>query len=1306
MRAVAAVLAVIVAASAFAQNITSLSGLYVPPATGKSVHKALFPLTKATADTIVKQTSRSHAFNAYQGLNHTFPTENDYGLPLIGTGLPVNIVGSNVYGPVQKVGGFDVHSFSVKSEDAHGLRVKIELHQLREGEELWQINPRSGESQGPFTRADDVFGGVWLPTVFNDEVILAVRTLEPNPPIVAVTMLTHHFRSLASMPAQRLKQSLPDPLDCRVNVNCEEPGEDNVITQLASGAAQVLIINPITGLAGLCSAALINSFETQEAIVQAVQDGGPVFADVEPLLSSANHCFDYQAGVTAEQVAEASEVLWDFQFDVCIPGVEDVCDLRSKLIGVNACGTPEDLLVTLGFLSFEELETFLLEEYVPSECPEFEPVVPMDDEEDMEEEANPAKSGGERLPKQDDPDPDPEEDPLEQLEPVEVIEQIIEQCFPVFPVGPPQILPRDPIECMVERDFILDGALLRLATITNGYDGRFFAGWTRELPEPGEPFLNVSHPAGDPKKYVEGFITQTGQETPVNYGDAGIIINEEQIRTANTFGTGQGGSSGSALYVIRDGEPLIVGNLTSGRFGSLQDLCALVGTGETVNGWASLPAFLPQITPWLLNTRPLNCDEAALLPDSDRREFRTLRHLRALPDPDTNSVVLTWDATEVNTRLNNFIIVRAEDGFPLSPLEGDKIFEADFDDQRFVDDDEVMPGTEYYYSIFSSLSDAAANADFARTIANTTNVFPPPGGPPAPDTTDHLSQEFFGSTIGAPGIFGDDDISLLPFTQLVYTPQFDIRILAESGFEPPDEIMDYFSYDVTYSQLTEPVFPESDEGAFEIPIRDSVVVPFDDPINPLEEFFFNDAFFDSRLDQLAVFTLPTPFLFFGRFYQEVIVSPNGYLAFDGAEAEGIEKGTIFSSESTLDLPSYQNHFEIPRIAFLFSNLSPQTEGRVWGKVTDEKFVITFQEVPMRSSFPPIGNNVQVELFYNGQIRITYLTVNGQGAIVGISDGNGVPLDPDDSSGRTLLTSKLSTFTAPPALSLDPIPIQRGNEGEEITFTASAQAADGGAVCYDVEFVSGLIPGEELANFDDAVIDPVTGAFSWTPAVPNVTGFYDAIVTACALPDGVEPGPGCAANCENVASQLVRFFVGPVQTLAVINDVEVVASTCQNAAQFGSSCRLDVDISFPVDGQGNPIFPAGGIEIIWYRNGSFVNALFNEFTVNSFATREGEEWFCVVTPLNGAGFRGEPVVSNPITIGPPDGEASEGAGAESLAAGDVNGDGKTDAIDIQAVINAVLGIDASLTKSADVNGDAELNATDVQLVINRALGLAK
>jgi len=67
-----------------------------------------------------------------------------------------------------------------------------------------------------------------------------------------------------------------------------------------------------------------------------------------------------------------------------------------------------------------------------------------------------------------------------------------------------------------------------------------------------------------------------------------------------------------------------------------------------------------------------------------------------------------------------------------------------------------------------------------------------------------------------------------------------------------------------------------------------------------------------------------------------------------------------------------------------------------------------------------------------------------------------------------------------------------------------------------------------------------------------------------------------------------------------------------------------------------------------------------------------------------------------------GSYSNSESATTNSGADINSDGVVDAIDVQLVINAVLGIPVDY--DCDVNADRYINAIDVQTVINAALGL--
>lgn len=84
-----------------------------------------------------------------------------------------------------------------------------------------------------------------------------------------------------------------------------------------------------------------------------------------------------------------------------------------------------------------------------------------------------------------------------------------------------------------------------------------------------------------------------------------------------------------------------------------------------------------------------------------------------------------------------------------------------------------------------------------------------------------------------------------------------------------------------------------------------------------------------------------------------------------------------------------------------------------------------------------------------------------------------------------------------------------------------------------------------------------------------------------------------------------------------------------------------------------------------------------------------KWYIAVTAYNAAGM--ESGYSNEVSIdvGPP-----------NITNCDPNADGVVDALDIQLVINAVLG---SACTTCDIIADGNIDALDVQLIINVVLG---
>ena len=118
------------------------------------------------------------------------------------------------------------------------------------------------------------------------------------------------------------------------------------------------------------------------------------------------------------------------------------------------------------------------------------------------------------------------------------------------------------------------------------------------------------------------------------------------------------------------------------------------------------------------------------------------------------------------------------------------------------------------------------------------------------------------------------------------------------------------------------------------------------------------------------------FPFYDGVYDRCYIGSNGYITMTGGDD---------SYEPTLD-----SHFDRPRISALFDDLDPAQGGQVTTLELADRAVVTFDGVPEHN-----GNNAntfQVEMFYTGEIHITWLQVDSTGPLVGLSEGFGVPLD--------------------------------------------------------------------------------------------------------------------------------------------------------------------------------------------------------------------------------------------------------------------------------------------------------------------------
>jgi len=111
---------------------------------------------------------------------------------------------------------------------------------------------------------------------------------------------------------------------------------------------------------------------------------------------------------------------------------------------------------------------------------------------------------------------------------------------------------------------------------------------------------------------------------------------------------------------------------------------------------------------------------------------------------------------------------------------------------------------------------------------------------------------------------------------------------------------------------------------------------------------------------------------YGQSYDSFYVGSNGYITFEEGD--------------TSDARTINTHFSLKRISALLEELDPSSQGTVSVKELDDRVAVTFDDVD------PFSNSFQIEMFYSGVIRITWLEIFVQWPVVGISNGEGTPAD--------------------------------------------------------------------------------------------------------------------------------------------------------------------------------------------------------------------------------------------------------------------------------------------------------------------------
>ena len=164
-----------------------------------------------------------------------------------------------------------------------------------------------------------------------------------------------------------------------------------------------------------------------------------------------------------------------------------------------------------------------------------------------------------------------------------------------------------------------------------------------------------------------------------------------------------------------------------------------------------------------------------------------------------------------------------------------------------------------------------------------------------------------------------------------------------------DPTINKTSYSATQKKITQ--LPTNPAGGTEIELGD-------------------DDYMFVKLDGQAMVSI------FGSFFSSFYVVSNGYITFTEGDDDHSE--------------SLSEHFGTMRVSLLYRDLNPSEGGLISAKQLGDRVAVTWENVPEYSGGN--SNTFQVEMYFDGRLQISWLTIEADNGIVGLSDGLGVPED--------------------------------------------------------------------------------------------------------------------------------------------------------------------------------------------------------------------------------------------------------------------------------------------------------------------------
>lgn len=291
-------------------------------------------------------------------------------------------------------------------------------------------------------------------------------------------------------------------------------------------------------------------------------------------------------------------------------------------------------------------------------------------------------------------------------------------------------------------------------------------------------------------------------------------------------------------------------------------------------------------------------------------------------------------------------------------------------------------------------------------------------------------------------------------------------------------------------------------------------------------------------DNFQKIDLSNDVLVYSSIADEVYVGSNGYIT--------------WGSGDTRYADPIASHFSLPRVSALFRDLIPQTNSVSWKQYTN-RVAVTYTNVIEWGTSKT--NNFQIELFFDGRIRLSYLQMGTLNGLVGLARGGGLPeafIETDFNSFVECAPALVVTLPAG-AFEGDGTLASAGQVSVAssllVNRTIELYWSDNTELTLPTQIV--LPAGQTSVFFDISVIDDL-----------NVDGSRPVVITAVAT--GYQNGRATMQVHDNEVATLLLAVPGPV------NEAD---GTIQCTVTTDFAPTDDVRVALATDAPGKLLIPA-------------------------------------------------------------------------------------------------------------------------------------